>query len=235
MAFLKYKNNLKEFVPYVMLVILIYTFSSLGIWQLDRAKEKKEALATFNSSEGYELIDENSSFEIYKKIKATGQYDGSRQIIIDNIIREDGIGQMIVTPFRISKSSKILLVNRGWIKKKLGSFPDINELDQSFIQIQGLSGVLPKVTIRDQEAFEQNAGWPLIASYPTFEEIENKLGEPVFPFSLLLDQKEKNGFIRDWDLKISGPATNYGYAVQWFLMCFCSIVFLIYRIKKYFF
>tara|TARA_B100000459_G_scaffold78019_1_gene43403 strand:+ start:301 stop:1008 length:708 start_codon:yes stop_codon:yes gene_type:complete len=235
MAFLKYKNNLKEFVPYVMLVILIYTFSSLGIWQLDRAKEKKEALATFNSSEGYELIDENSSFEIYKKIKATGQYDGSRQIIIDNIIREDGIGQMIVTPFRISKSSKILLANRGWIKKKLGSFPDINELDQSFIQIQGLSGVLPKVTIRDQEAFEQNAGWPLIASYPTFEEIENKLGEPVFPFSLLLDQKEKNGFIRDWDLKISGPATNYGYAVQWFLMCFCSIVFLIYRIKKYFF
>ena len=235
MAFYKYKNNLKEFVPYVLLVILIYTFSSLGMWQLDRAKEKKEALATFNSSEGYELIDENSSFEIYKKIKATGQYDGSRQIIIDNIIREDGIGQMIVTPFRISKSSKILLVNRGWIKKKLGSFPDINELDQSFIQIQGLSGVLPKVTIRDQEAFEQNAGWPLIASYPTFEEIENKLGEPVFPFSLLLDQKEKNGFIRDWDLKISGPATNYGYAVQWFLMCFFSILFLIYRIKKYFF
>ena len=56
MAFYKYKNNLKEFVPYVLLVILIYTFSSLGMWQLDRAKEKKEALATFNSSEGYESV-----------------------------------------------------------------------------------------------------------------------------------------------------------------------------------
>ena len=235
MAFLKYKNNLKEFVPYVLLVILIYTFSSLGMWQLDRAKEKKEALATFNSSEGYELIDENSSFEIYKKIKATGQYDDSRQIIIDNIIREDGIGQMIVTPFRISKSSKIILVNRGWIKKKLDSFPDINELDQNVIQIRGLSGILPKVTIRDQEAFSQNSNWPLIGSYPTFEEIENKLGEPVFPFVLLLNHKEKNGFQRNWDPQISGPATNYGYAVQWFLMCFCSIIFLIYRIKKYFF
>ena len=101
MAFLKYKDNLKEFVPYLLLVILIYTFSSLGMWQIDRAKEKKEALATFNSSDGYELIDENSSFDIYKKIKATGKYDDSRQIIIDNIIRDDGIGQMIVTPFRI--------------------------------------------------------------------------------------------------------------------------------------
>ena len=42
MAFYTYKNNLKEFVPYVLLVILIYTFSSLAMWQLDRAKEKKE-------------------------------------------------------------------------------------------------------------------------------------------------------------------------------------------------
>ena len=62
MAFYTYKNNLKEFIPYVLLVILIYTFSSLGMWQLDRAKEKKEALATFNASEEYELINENSSF-----------------------------------------------------------------------------------------------------------------------------------------------------------------------------
>ena len=152
MAFYKYKNNLKEFVPYVLLVILIYAFSSLGMWQLDRAKEKKEALATFNSSEGYELINENSSFEIYKKIKAAGQYDNSRQIIIDNIIRENGIGQMITTPFRISKSSKLILENRAWIKKKLGSYPNINELNQSIIEIRGLSGILPKVTIRDQEA-----------------------------------------------------------------------------------
>ena len=235
MAFYTYKNNLKEFIPFVLLVILIYTFSSLGMWQLDRAKEKKEALTTFNSSEGYELIDENSSFEIYKKIKAAGEYDDSRQVIIDNIIREDGIGQMIITPFRISKSSKIILVNRGWIKKKLGSFPDINELDQNINEIRGLSGILPKVTIRDKEAFEENADWPLIGSYPTFKEIEDKLGEPVFPFILLLDQKEKNGFQRNWDPKISGPATNYGYAVQWFLMCFCSVLFLIYRIRKYFF
>ena len=43
MAFYSYKNNLKELIPYVLLVILIYTFSSLGMWQLDRAKEKKEA------------------------------------------------------------------------------------------------------------------------------------------------------------------------------------------------
>ena len=73
-----------------------------------------------------------------------------------------------------SKSSKIILVNRGWIKKKLGSFPNINELNQSIIEIRGLSGILPKVTIRDQEAFEQNADWPLIGSYPTLKEIENK-------------------------------------------------------------
>ena len=232
MSFYNFKINMKQLIPYILLVIMIYTFASLGMWQLDRASEKEETLAIFNSSEGYETVVDNSIFTAYQKIKATGQYDSSRQIIIDNIIRDGGLGQMIVTPFKLSRSSKILLINRGWIRKKLDSDPEINDLNNGTLEIRGLSGNLPKVTIRDREGFIGNTDWPLKGSYPTIEEIANRLNEPIFPFILLLDQEEDNGFLRNWDPNISGPATNYGYAVQWFLMCLCSIILLGYRIKK---
>jgi cytochrome oxidase assembly protein ShyY1 len=44
---------LKQSVPYILALILIYCFASLGLWQLDRAKEKTSELNTFNSPDAY--------------------------------------------------------------------------------------------------------------------------------------------------------------------------------------
>ena len=72
------------------------------------------------------------------------------------------------------------------------------------------------------------------ASSKNGDEIKVELGQDLYPFIILLDQNEEYGFQRNWEPIISDPATNYGYAFQWFLMCFCSFLFLIYRIKKSF-
>ncbi len=67
---------IKKIVPYLLALILIYSFASLGIWQLKRAEEKKSTLQTFISSDEYlnittmtdfVAISENSSTrKIYK-------------------------------------------------------------------------------------------------------------------------------------------------------------------------
>ena len=115
-------------MPYILALILIYCFASLGLWQLDRAKEKTSELNAFNSPDAYISVKDLSDIDQYKKIKATGRYLNDKQIIIDNIIRDGKIGQMIISPFEIDKFSPLILVNRGWLPKNSDIENEIDDL-----------------------------------------------------------------------------------------------------------
>ena len=227
---------IKTIVPYFLTLILIYSFASLGIWQLKRAEEKKSALQAFVASDEYLHINTMTDFELYQKIKAQGKYINNKQIIIDNIIRDGQLGHMIVTPFEINASLPWLLVNRGWVQKNTPQQKPFDiKIHEKQLIIKGLLGNVPKIGIRDSEAFKNKSSWPIIGIYPTINEIEDALSQKTFPYILLLSPEDDNGYIRKWDPKISDPSTNYGYAVQWFLMCLASVIFLIIRIKKSYF
>ena len=216
--------------PYIFFIILIYSFASLGFWQLDRAKEKDALQEAYITGENHINIKDRTDMATYTRIQASGAFDKDRQIIIDNIIRDGQLGQMIITPFEINKNLPLLLVNRGWIKKE-NDFPNI-KIDSSIINIKGRSGSLPKVGIRDGEAFNEITTWPNIGIYPSIEEIQDQIERETLPYILLLDPDEKNGFTRNWEPRVSTSATNYGYSVQWFLMCFGVIIFLIIKLKR---
>jgi len=227
---------IKTTVPYLLALLLIYSFASLGTWQLKRAEEKKNALQTFIASNEYVNINTITNFKPYQKIKAQGKYINSKQIIIDNIIRDGRLGHMIITPFEINASLPWLLVNRGWIQKDTPQLKPIDiKIHEKQLTIKGLMGNLPKIGIRDSEAFVNKSSWPIIGIYPTINEIEAALNQKTLPYILLLNPEDNNGYIRKWKPKISSPSVNYGYAVQWFLMCLVSIIFLITRIKKSYF
>ena len=70
--------------------------------------------------------------------------------------------------------------------------------------------------------------------YEYIVEIQDQFQREILPYILLLDPEEKNGFIRKWEPRVSSSATNYGYSVQWFLMCFVVIIFLIVKLKKHY-
>jgi surfeit locus 1 family protein len=140
---------------------------------------------------------------------------------------------MIISPFEISSELPLLLVNRGWIKKNINSNekPDIN-INVMINSVKGRSGNLPKMAIRDSEAFSESIAWPMLGTYPKINEIEILLERKILPYILLLDLEEENGFQRNWEPRISSTSTNYGYAIQWFLMCFGVTVILIIKLKK---
>jgi len=227
---------IKTIVPYFLTLILIYSFASLGIWQLKRAEEKKSALQAFVASDEYLHINTMTDFELYQKIKAQGKYINNKQIIIDNIIRDGQLGHIIITPFEINASLPWLLVNRGWIQKSTLQQKPVNiKIHEKKLTIKGSLGKLPKIGIRDAEAFENKSSWPIIGIYPTISEIEDVLNQKTLPYILLLSPEDDNGYIRKWEPKFTSPSTNYGYAAQWFLMCLASVIFLIIRIKKSYF
>ena len=201
-------------VPFVAAVIFSVTFISLGMWQLDRAAEKTELLDKFFGDAPYETPDSFVGLADFERIAATGRYRNDRQVLVENIPLEGRIGYYVVTPFELSTGGPLLLVNRGWVQKG-STFPDI-DVDNDYRTIEGLAGRLPRVGIRPGEAFAENSGWPRVGLYPTHDEVAAALGEPVLPTALLL--QEEGGFVQRWQPSVSGPATHYGYAVQWFAM-----------------
>ena len=225
----------KKIVPYLLASVFIYCFASLGFWQLDRAEEKI-AIQAYVASDEYWHINNKTDFKLHRKIKVQGKYINNKQIILDNIIRNEQLGRMIITPFEINDSLPWLLVNRGWIKKNTTKeIPVDIKKDGGQVIIKGLLGNLPKIGIRDSEAFKNQSSWPIIGNYPSISEIEDALNQKTLPYILLLNPEEDNGYIRRWEPTISSPSINYGYAVQWFLMSFASLIFLIVRIKKSYF
>ena len=163
----KINRYLNFLMPYILLLILIYCFASLGFWQLDRAKEKDTLNEAYVSETSYLKIRDDLAIDEYQQIQSNGEYITEKQIIIDNIIRNGQLGQMIISPFEISSELPLLLVNRGWIKKNINSNekPDIN-INVMINSVKGRSGNLPKMAIRDSEAFSESIAWPMLGTYP---------------------------------------------------------------------
>jgi cytochrome oxidase assembly protein ShyY1 len=86
------------------------------------------------------------------------------------------------------------------------------------MEVHGKAGHLPRVGIRPGQAFEGADSWPRISVYPAADEIAAELDREVLSFVMLLDPDPESGFVRQWQPVQSGPATHYGYALQWFAM-----------------
>ena len=109
---------LLRIVPPLAAVVLLVTFVSLGLWQLDRAAEK-EGLATMFSTEApYRRADSNETPAPFERIEIRGRFLDEQQILIDNIVRTSRLGFFVITPLELSPNEPLLLVNRGWVEKR---------------------------------------------------------------------------------------------------------------------
>ncbi len=204
-----------RWLPLVAAAVFIGVFVSLGFWQLDRAIEKKAMLSLFQSDAIFEEPSDFAALEQFDRIKVFGQYLDDRQILVDNIPKDGKIGYYVITPFKPSVSDDWLLVNRGWVPKTA----DVDlSLHGESRTILGLSGFLPRVAIRPDEAFTEHNNWPRVGFYPTMDEVAAELSETLMPAVLLLHPDAEEGFVRRWEPDVSGPMTHYSYAFQWFTM-----------------
>ncbi len=207
-------------------------FVSLGLWQLDRAAEKKSLLSRFDGEDTYTQVSDYASLDEFARIQVQGEFLSDRQILIDNIVQGGRPGYYVITPFRLNTVEPLLLINRGWIPKKMpADVPDIS-VASGFKTVRGLVGRLPRVAIRPGDAFAEKGPWPRIAVYPRPEEIADALETRTMPIVLLLATDETNGFSRQWQPNISGPSTHYGYAVQWFAMAATVVALMVWNLRK---
>ncbi len=51
----------------------------------------------------------------FARVRASGEYDAARQILLDNKVHAGQAGYDVVAPLRLAGSDRFVLVDRGWI------------------------------------------------------------------------------------------------------------------------
>jgi surfeit locus 1 family protein len=200
----------------------------LGRWQWQRAGESRAATEQFGVAAGRAALTDpplDSEGVRYQRLKVHGAYVPARQFLLDNIVEGGQAGYEVLTPFRTSESGRWLLVNRGWLPAAPDRrvLPDVR-IDDGERDVVGRIDRLPRPGLKlGAGGSAAQADALTVLSYPTAEELSERLGRAVYPYQLLLDATEPGGFARDWRPAGLGPERHLAYAGQWLLFA-CGAV-----------
>ena len=212
--------------------LLLLAFSSLGWWQIGRAREKQAIIASFERAQGAPVVMTGTVDVLprYQRVTVTGHYDPARQILLDNMPSRAGLpGYRVLTPLVRPASERLLLVDRGWVP--LGASRDVLphvDVAAAAREVSGRLDRLPEPGVRVGTAgVAGDIGWPRVLNFPRQADIQLALGVPVESRILLLDPALPDGYERAWRPALGfGPERNLGYAIQWF--AFALVVLVVY-------
>jgi len=216
----------------LLTIVLIVLLVSLGRWQLQRAAEKRVLFDSFAAgSDSTRAIDLTTpKVPRYQHVVADGEYDDTRQILIDNMVNAERAGYFVITPFALQGGGWVL-VNRGWVPlgQSRAERPAIPVSTDSR-HIRGRADNLPSPGIHIGVPAALVPPFPVVANFPTHSEVAQLLKEPSWTAAaevILLDAKEPDGYVRNWAAPGFPPLRHIGYAVQWFGLAAALLVIYI--------
>lgn len=226
----------------VLTVLGVLGFFRLGVWQLDRAEEKRALIAAFSSGSERSLrvTGDMSGLPRYQSIELTGRYDSARQILLDNMPSARGqAGYRVLTALQ-REAGDWVLVDRGWVPagKTRQQLPDVH-VDERVRVVRGQVDELPRPGIRLGSAAESQAdtaaqSWPKVMNFPKDQELTAALNRPLAKLLVLLDASQPDGYERIWQARFGFPPERHlAYAVTWFgLLATVLVTFVVVSLKQ---
>jgi surfeit locus 1 family protein len=210
-----------RWVPTLLLALPIPLFVALGLWQLERADQKRTLSATLDARG--EMAPVRISGAIgdpealrYRRLEVRGNYVQERQFLIEGRRLGGRAGFHVITPLRVADGGGLLLVNRGWIAATPGGEATDAPVPAGEVRLTGEADIpSPPALVLHQgpeAAREWGGRWP----YLTLDLFAATVDELVLPVSLLLAPEVPGGFERQWTRPPPNPGMHLGYAGQWF-------------------
>lgn len=220
--------RVKFSLPGVIVSVLgLALFSTLGIWQTDRAREKQALQDEVNARQqqaALELVQFSGDFagQIYAPVNAYGKFDSQHEILIDNEIHEGRAGYHVLTPLILEDQSAIL-VNRGWVPqgKSRDVLPEIITPQDSVV-VHGMIAPpksKPALALTD-DSLKPGKVWLFL----DMEKYENTTGLKLMPVVILMDKQDTFGFVREWPAYDAKIWMHVGYAIHWFVFALAVVV-----------
>ncbi len=217
----------------ILMILALSAFIALGMWQLQRAKEKQALRDKFLARTQMPAVELDAGAVVtddllYRMATASGRYIPEYQIYLDNKINRGRAGYQVLTPLQITGADTLLLVNRGWApwgadrQRVPEAEPPAGEVT--------LGGRLSN-PVRAPISFEDSAqleGFERVWQNFDAGRYQRLVGTPTIGLTLELESGTDPGLVREWFL----PEDNWvqrhrGYAVQWFGMAAALIVIFV--------
>lgn len=215
-------------VPTLLLAVPVPLLAGLGVWQLDRAEQKREQAQTLEQRERQaplaltDMKTEGSALR-YRRIQVQGSFAPDGQFFIENRRYAGRTGFYVITPLHISGSDVRVLVNRGWLPAPADRTLPAAQVPNGVVQVTGVAETpsAPALVLHDGKDAAQIWGkrWP----YMTVELFAAGMTYPIQPFVILQSPDDTHGFTRDWPREMPKEGMHLGYAIQWFAFALISL------------
>ncbi len=230
-------------------VIICLAMVRLGFWQLDRAEQKKVILQqSIKLSEQVPVDVENllsqlesaSTTQRFRQVTASGHYLPEESILIDNQVFNSKVGYALLTPFKLSDSGKIVLIDRGWLTvgESREQLPKFKSPVEQVLLAGRLNVPYAKPPIwNDKYPVSDGMVW----QYLPIDQFRQQTGLDVAPLvlelapNLLADSESPEAKI-NWQLiDDEWVFKHQAYALQWFSMAaafFIACVIVLLKTKR---
>jgi cytochrome oxidase assembly protein ShyY1 len=214
--------------PTLGLAVLVAATMGLGNWQRHRGAEK-EALR-----KQYELTSQQPPLELtvapvdvaalrFRPVRASGEFDGRRQVLIDNKVYAGRPGFDVVTPLKLASGERYVLVDRGWVAQGAHR----SELPQVLppagkISVEGRINLPPARYL--ELKMDAGAGAGPVRQNFDIDRIAAATGLPLMPFMIEQSGDAGDGLVRDWPPPDFGIDQHRIYMVQWYSLAGLGIV-----------
>jgi surfeit locus 1 family protein len=219
----------RRWLPTAAVWLLVPVFLLLGLWQLQRADEKRHLQDEYDArSHGPAVrveprVQAGEDLRFYR-VEAAGRYDPDHQFLLDNRVHHGRVGYHVITPLKIGDSEVRVLVNRGWIA--LGESrdaPPAIDTPRGPVTLTGVATVPSEKGYRPYAAPAAGGKWEPVWPYLDMKRYAQAVPFPVQPIVILLDPANPTGFTREWSRLDAGIAVHQGYAFQWFALAVALI------------
>ena len=217
-------------LPTLVVAMLLPVLVWLGFWQLARAEEKRQLLASYEARRGAEAIGilelETTADAAYRRVRLSGHFDDQHSVLLDNRTRDGKVGVELLQPFYDQASDLWVLVNRGWLP-----WPDRRNAAQ-FVTPAAVQNLDAWVYVPPGETFQLQADapsnqWPLLVNAVHPHALWTQLGRAGLAYEVRL-QPSAAAYQADWPVVAMGPERHQAYAVQWFALAAALLGLFVY-------
>ena len=217
----------RAFLFQLFVIFFVVVFCSLGTWQLYRLQWKLELISEITFGLDSSPINySNSIKKNYQRVKAYGKFDFDNQIYLYSLNGDGKPGYDVLTPFRTNKNENVL-INRGWINKKLKGSSSINIVVDTEQKIVGLLRKIYKPNIFKPDNDLENNIWFSI----NLEEIKEVTGEQFNEFVIFLEDNQAKTPLPK-KISIDVPNNHLKYAITWYAISISIIFYYLYFRRK---
>lgn len=221
-------------VSHLVVVALVVSFVSLGLWQLrrlDEVRDRNDRLAARLALDEVPVTDlvpegaaDADAAATDRRVTATGRYRADEQVLIRGRSLDDAPGSWVLVPLELD-DGRVVAVNRGWIRNdgRFRAVPDTYDVPDGEVEVTGLlhrsqergtlgatdppGGVLESLARVDLDRLGQQVDGDLMPVWVQLIEAELAAPDPS-PTPLAPPVVNDEG-------------SHLSYAVQWFI--FASI------------